>query len=455
MIFLLAIAGGLVVASLVAWFYALELNDARHTIFLVVALTYLGEALVTPEAASVSVGILRPQVAGQDFRPPDLVLMAALGVHLLVGKWGKIGPIGFTWAPFFALYLTGVPIGIYAGFDVAQVLFQGKVALYLIGGIVVASGAEVERLAASIGRLALFVAPLVPIGLILSITGARISINTPLQYFPNLGRLSHDTVTIMVVIGAAALIIEVVRERPRVWVVIAGVLLLFTPVTRDQRASYLSVAVIVIALLLLMLGATWRRRSSVGGVQVLLVLGVLLAVAMIGNTSGEPSSLVEKAFGGQGKSESAEERVSLYDQAYALAWERPFLGSGVGVEVDIKTVNTGEDLRTTAHNIMLDVWLRIGLIGLVFFVVAMLTTLGMGIHLWRTSASNTIAAVGMAGVLGMLGWLAKAFVEPALDKFRLAMLLGLAIGVVSAAWRTNQFEPKPSDVEADALGELV
>jgi hypothetical protein len=44
-------------------------------------------------------------------------------------------------------------------------------------------------------------------------------------------------------------------------------------------------------------------------------------------------------------------------------------------------------------------------------------------------------------LLGVVGWLAKALVEPALDKFRLSLLLGLALGFVAAAWR----DARPAD----------
>jgi O-antigen ligase len=440
-------AGSAILASLVvAWFYVLESNDRRHTIFVVVALSFILEAIATPEAASVPTGVLRPELLGQDFRPPDLFLFAALAARLLAGRWGRIGPVGLAWFPFFAIYFTGVVIGLLIGLDFAQVLFQGKALLYVVGGLVVASGVDVNRVNDSIGRVGLVLAPLVPVALIMTLTGTTIAVDTPLQSFPSLGQFSHDTVTLLVVIGGAVIITEAVRARPRWYVAASGVILLMVPITREQRGSYLTLAAVVVALLLLATGKTWRRRSSVIGVQVGMIVATLLAVGAVGLVAGAPSASLEETFGGQGKKESARERVLLYEQAIEMAEQRPILGSGVGIQVGIQRVNTGEQLDTTAHNLVLDIWLRVGLVGAAFMAIALGATVWTAISVWRGSATNPVAAVAIVGLLGVLGWLAKALVEPALDKFRLSLLLGLALGFVAASWR--------SDDKAESEGEV-
>ena len=445
MLIVLGLGAALLTSALIAWFYVLESNERRHTIFNVVALTFLFEALVTPEVAEVPVGLLRPELLGQDFRPPDLLLIAAIAARLLAGRWGRIGPVGLAWFPFFALYLTGVVIGLLVGLPFDQVLFQGKALLYIVGGMMVASGADVDRLVQSIGRVGLLLAPLLPIGLILSWSDLTIAIDTPIQSFPQLGMLSHDTITILVVLGGAVIVTEALRTRPRWYAAAAGAALLLMPITRDQRGSYLTVAAVVVTLVLLGLGPSWRRRSSVTGAQVAVVSLLLVAIGAVGLATGASSGVIEEAFGGQGKGESAEERVTLYEESLDLAQQRPIFGSGVGIEVDIKTVNTGEDLRTTAHNLVLDIWLRIGLIGVVLLGIALVVTSWTALSVWRGSATNPTAAVAIVGLLGIVGWLAKALVEPALDKFRLSLLAGLAIGFVASAWRAGSDQSDSSD----------
>jgi hypothetical protein len=428
-------AGAAVLATAVfAWFYTLDLNGRRHTIFNVVALTFIIEAVVTPEVAAVPVGLLRPEVFGQDFRPPDLFLLAALAARVLAGRSGRIGPIGLAWFPFFALYLTGVVIGLMVGLEFGQVMFQGKALFYILGGLVVASGVDVDRLYESIGRVGLVLAAFLPIGLLVSWSGLEIAVDTPVQSLPALGRLSHDSVTIMIVLGGAVLVTEAVRTRPRWYVAVAGVALLLMPITRDQRGSYVTLAAVVITMVILSLGRTWRRRTSVSGTHIALIALPLVAAGLIGLVTGASSGLID-SLSGQGKEESARERVLLYERSIDVAQERPIFGSGVGIEVDIKRVNTGEDLRTTAHNLLLDIWLRVGVVGVAFLIVALGVTTWTALSVWTGRARNPAAAMAIAGLLGVVGWLAKALVEPALDKFRLSLLAGLAIGIVAASWR--------------------
>ncbi len=448
MLIVVFLGAAILAAALFGWFFVLESNGRRHTIFNVVAVTFIVEAIVTPEVASVPVGLLRPELFGQDFRPPDLLLVAALAARLLAGRWGRIGPIGLAWFPFFALYFTGVVIGLMVGLEFQQVLFQGKVLLYVLGGLVVASGVDIDRLDASIGRLGLFLAPLLPIGLVVSLSDLQIVVNTPVQDFPQLGLLSHDSVTILVALGGAVIITEAVRPRPRWYVAAAGFALLLVPITRDQRGSYLTLAAVVITLAIVALaGQTWKRRSTVSGTQIGLILGLLVAIGSVGVAAGASTGIVDEAFGGQGNEESAKERVRLYEESIDLAQERPVLGYGVGAEVQTTRVNTGAALQTTAHNLALDIWLRIGFVGLAFLAIALGVTVWTAAAVWRGRAPNDVAAIAIAGLLGVVGWLAKAMVEPALDKFRLSLMLGLALGFVAASWRAAN----PDDDEVGTL----
>jgi O-antigen ligase len=427
--------GGIAASILIGWFRVLEANDRRHTIFVVLAVAYLFEAVTMPEASAVPFGIMRPRVLGQDFRPVDLVLFAALAVRALSPPRQLVGTVGLVWMPFVSLYATGVVAGLAVGLPVAQVLFQAKLLLYLVGGAVVASGMDVERFAASAGRMVRLLAPLVPIGIFVSLTGTRISVSTPLQNFPQLGLFSNDTITMLVVIGTAVLVIELVSVRRRFSVIVASVVLMGAPLAQSQRASYLTLVACGVVLVALVVGRTLRRRSRMGVVEIGLGLSVLVAIATVTLALGFVSSIVRDAFGGQGNEESAQTRVSLYEESMRMIGEHVLIGSGVGNQVESTRTNTGEDLVTTAHNVILDVWLRVGLIGLVFFVGAMVVTVAVAVRIWRRASDSAVAAVAIGGVFGLVGWLAKAMVEPGLDKFRLSLILGISVGAVAAASR--------------------
>lgn len=432
-----AALGGLTLLCLISWFVMLDVNGERHQIFVVLIGAYLVEAILLSESAGVPYGLFRPRVLGQDFRPVDIVLIAALAARTLSARPTRFGPLELAWTPFVLIYGVGVIAGLWAGIPLAQVLFQGKLLLYLVGGAVVASGVHVKRVASSLGRLSMILAPLVPIGLLVEVSGARVAVNTPVQRFPSLGKFSNDTVTIFVIIGAATIVAELVRERQRVGVIVASVVLMAAPLSGDQRASYLTLVACIVTLFFVLLGRTQRRRSAIGPIHVVLSGAAMVAVALVGIAAGPLSAIIEDAFAGQANEESAEARVGLYSESAEVIGEHVFIGHGVGSNVEGIRPHTGAELVTTAHNVLLDLWLRIGLVGLTAFVIAFAITLWTGVKVWRTAPSDAAAAVGMGGILGLVGWFAKAMVEPGLDKFRLSLIVGLSIGVLNAAWRVS------------------
>src|SRR6056297_864620 len=314
------LAGGLFLLALLTWFYLLEIDGRRHTIFTVLVVVFLVEAVIAGGGASVPVGILRPQFGGQDFRPPDLVIVAAFGAHLLAGRVGRIGPLAFAWSPFVAVYASGVATGLLNNQQTDIVLFEGKALFYLVGGALVASGADLERLMASVGRVGVVLAAVVPIALFLRSSGIELTINTPVQRLESLGAISNDTITILVAIGAIVILAESVRPDPSYLRLGAGVVLLLAPVAASQRASYLALAGSLAVLITLVAGRTWSARSTIRPVQLGLVAGMLTAVLLVGylatDSSGVVLSSVDDAFGGVGNQQSAQARTSLYDEAW-------------------------------------------------------------------------------------------------------------------------------------------
>ena len=428
---------GIAASVLIGWFRVLEANDRRHTIFVALAVAYVGEAVLMPEAAAVPFGLMRPRLLGQDFRPVDFVLFAALAVRLLSPPRNTVTRVGLVWTPFLLLYGSGVVAGLAAGLPFPQVMFQAKLLLYLGGGMVVASGMDIDRVASSAGRTARLLAPLVVLGMFVSVTRTSFSVSTPLQRFPQLGLYSHDTITMFVVIGTAVLVIELVSARRRFSVLVAGAVLMAAPLVRDQRASYLTLVACGAGFIGVLIGPTLRRRSRLGAVPIGLGLSAVIAFATVALAFGFVSSIVRDAFAGESNVDSAEARVSLYQESMNLIREHVFIGSGVGSQVETTKPATGDELVTTAHNVLLDVWTRIGLIGLVFFLAALLVTVAIGARVWRDASDDGVAAVAIGAVLAMLGWLAKAMVEPGLDKFRLSVILGISVGAVAAASRAN------------------
>jgi O-antigen ligase len=435
---MIVLAGGLFLLALLTWFYLLEIEGRRHTIFIVLAVVFLVEAIIAGGGASVPVGILRPRFGGQDFRPHDLVIVAAVGAHMLAGRIGRLGPLTFGWAPFAAVYACGVAVGLLYNQPTDQILFEGKTLFYLLGGALVASGADLVRLMDAIGRIGIVLAPIVPLALFLRTAGIDLAISTPVQQLPELGAVSNDTITILVALGAVLIIAESVRANPSYVRLGAGFVLLLAPVAGEQRGSYLSLAGSLLALIFIVGGRTWRERATLRPAHLGLVTAVLTAVLLVGylatDSSGVVISSVEDAFGGVGNEQSARARTSLYDQAISQISENPIFGTGVGTQVTT-TVESGE-LTTAAHNIVLELLLRVGMIGLATFVIAVAVTWAVSVRVWRWAPQPPIAAVGASVIIVFASVLSKAMVEPALSKYRLALILGMALGCLATAERT-------------------
>jgi hypothetical protein len=85
------------------------------------------------------------------------------------------------------------------------------------------------------------------------------------------------------------------------------------------------------------------------------------------------------------------------------------------------------------HNIFGDLVLRSGLVGLGLFLLALVTTAAAAARGWSWHESDRAAALALAGGAVVAGLIAKGMVESIFEKYRLAVLLGLGIGVMISA----------------------
>lgn len=447
MLLVLAVAG-LALNLLVWWFASLEIRGERHKIVVVLGLVLLIEAVLAGPAADVPRGFLRPDVAGQDFRPPDAVIVAALAARVLNLGQGRVSTQALWWSSFLVIYMTGAAVGILNGLPVVEVLFQSKGAFYIVGGMIVGSGADMKRLAESLPKVGLAGAGVVLVGFVVSAANLRLSFAIPGQRFNRLGNLSNDSITLLVLLGVMVLLVESTREHARPLYSLSGLLLLLSPAAGHQRASYLVLAICVLILGALVASPTWRRRSAVTVLEISLVFAGLLAlvgVNFIFNDAAAITSPLEDAFSGAAEQRSAASRFSLADQAIDRIQERPILGWGNGIKVTRQAALSNREVSAAAHNLILDVWMRLGVVGLILMISAIGSTTLTGLRIWRDSISRSTAAIGAAATIAMWGVITKGMVEPALDKFRLSLTMGLAIGLVIAAHRESLTETDPAE----------
>jgi hypothetical protein len=443
----IALVAGLTMTALLGWFSSLEAKGERHKILIVLVLVAVFEAMLAGRASEVPRGFLRPEIAGQDFRPPDAVIVAALGARVLNLKGERISGLAMFWAAFLAIYITSAAVGILNGFNTVEVLFQAKGAFYLTGAIVIASGADPRKVVDGLGRLAPWAGAATLIFIGLTLAGIRLAFTVPGQRINSFGFLSNDSVTLLTLLGAAVLLTEAIGEKPRALQVGSGLVMILSPVAGTQRASYLVLAVVILFLFGLFLTRGWANRASVTGLEVLLVLAALVGLAGVGFIVGDEEVVapIEDAFTGEAERRSAESRFSLADQALSRIADRPLLGWGTGVKVIRQAQLSNREVAAAAHNLILDLAMRVGLVGLgVFLAAVSASTLTAG-RLWRSTPDDRVAIVAVIGVICMFAVLSKGMVEPALDKFRLSQSLGVSIGLIMAAYNQH----------ASSLGRVV
>jgi O-antigen ligase len=85
------------------------------------------------------------------------------------------------------------------------------------------------------------------------------------------------------------------------------------------------------------------------------------------------------------------------------------------------------------HNIVVDLLLRTGAVGLALFLLAVIGSLSQAFMVWRYASDAMVAATALASVTIIAGWLAHGLVESLFEHVQLAPLFGITIGLAQAA----------------------
>ena len=210
-------------------------------------------------------------------------------------------------------------------------------------------------------------------------------------------------------------------------------------------------AVVLAAFSLVLFGPTWKRRTSVTPLEVGLTAAAIVGVALGGLVlTASPDVVfkpIEESFGGAAETRSAASRFDLASQALSSTADSPIIGHGVGTQVVRQGLYTSE-FPAAAHNIVLDLAMRLGLVGLVVFAIAVALSIATAAKAWKRAERTSVAAISLGAGLAVVGVLGKGMVEPALDKFRLSLPFGVAIGLIIAAGEAMRKQDAPVLVDA-------
>jgi len=236
----------------------------------------------------------------------------------------------------------------------------------------------------------------------------------------------------------------------------------------NERALLVNVAVAFLVVVAAVTVRWWhgeRRRFSVGSGQVLIALLTVVAVAISlivvpAAVDRRPpqiplSSSYENLFHSQGKAESAQDRLNLAAEAERLIPQHLFIGWGLGVQFPFYEAGVRRvEFNPYAHDFVLDLWLRMGLIGLLSFLAALGASVGEGLRVWRRQTDPVVAGLALALVAVVAGLTVTGLLEPMLDEYRFVTLFGISLGMLRACATSLKSRPPALTwhVEAVASG---
>jgi O-antigen ligase len=408
------------------------------------------EATVYADQNTLPRSLFHPGSGSAQLRLPEVYITLALIARLIArGKPTRIGLPAGLWLAFAAWMVVGGVEGHLYHNLLTQDLYEAKDILYIVGAYALASGVPVRRYIDSGGLLWIGNLTVACLTLVDLMTIGKITFNTHLPGLPlqDFGAVGSETAAIGLAIGTICFMVRLASGPVRARDVLALVPIVTAVVLANQRAVLVNLAVVAGVLCVLLFSGAWRgvvRRFSVKAGQIVLtalaVVGVALAVLFVPAAIDQKpvsvplSGQFDALFHSQGKVESAQDRLNLAAESEKLIPQHLFIGWGLGVEFNYYEAGQRKVVPIAyAHNIVLDLWLRLGLIGLIMFVAAMGFSLTDGVRVWRRHTDPIVAALAL-GILAVLaGLLATAFLEPFLDEYRLATLFGVSLGMLRAA----------------------
>jgi O-antigen ligase len=448
--------------ALFAWFYRLAAMQ-RHVVMVTFILGLLVVEGTLYETIVVPVGIFHPAMGSLQVRTIDIVIILALVASALAGPRSQLlTRTKLLWFVFALWIVTEALVGFMEGNSATFIGYEVKTILYL-GLFTVASRIPLRdpRTRRSLERFFIFTAGVAAFTITLGAAGGRMNVNLPGLHGAEIGKVGSISATLFVSIGALVLAIAMTSEVGRLKLLFCAPPLLIPPLMAHQRASLLNLLVCVVAIVALLPLARHRLRAT--PVEVALVFLAALAFislpVLIEGVVAEKrvipfSSSLSTAISGGEKRLSAQDRVNQLVEARKLIAERPLLGHGLGQTIEYYEVGFKEFQSSyLTHNIVTDLLLRTGIVGLLFFVLALGASLGQAVQTWRFSSEPLIAGVALGCCAIIAGWVAHGLVESLFEHVQLMPLFGICIGLAQRA-AAEASEPR-TELLPDAEPRLV
>jgi O-antigen ligase len=420
-------------------------GDGIVTVAVILGLVVVEVALYDSQNV-IAGGIFNPAAGGRSIRLYEILIVVGLAARLFVrGVPRSISVPMLVWGAFFVWAFAAAVMGRLQGNAITALTTEAKGALYL-GALILAAGVPIDdyfqrRPMKVVAGLAAGLATVLGASTLL---GTHIETSLPGLPAPSdgFGGMGADAATVFSCFGVGVFAYLLCTQSQRSWLALMAAPLFAAGLLSDQRAALLGIAaaVAVLAVILVIRLPRIRLTSAHVALTVAAVVALLIlptfATAAIGRSDPTVpfAGVYEATFGGQAEKESAEDRYNQWTEARKLIAERPVLGWGLGKSYTFYEVGTNTFVSTTlTHNIGLDLLLRTGAVGLGLFLLALIMSGNGGIRVWRYHPDERVAAIAAASLAVVAALVAKGMVESIFEKYRLAVFLGISLGVLLSA----------------------
>jgi O-antigen ligase len=466
-LFLEGLAGIAVVGLIFRWMVRTSRSPTgpERIVALLLALLVIDAGLYeNPDA--VPTGLFHLQAGSLSFRLFDVLIPLAIIARLVARPPVRRSPLQVSlWGAFLVwTALEGIE-GLMAGNSKDFVSYEAKLIIYL-GMFALVAAVPARRWLESRALRGVIVMSSVFAAFLLIATEGHLVINANLPGVPlaEFGVLGTDAATIFATFGIITLAVGICSDRGRLGILVVALPLLAAPLVSGQRAALLGLLTSVVVLVVALPFASRHIRvtGSEIGIVLAAAVGIVTALLVI-NALSDSSSVslplthqIQETFSSRGKQLSGDDRINQWAQARALIARRPWFGWGLGKEYEYYSPGFYEFMNTElTHNIVLDLLLRTGVVGLLLFLIAAVTSIRDSIVAWLRELDGRVAALALGCAAAFTGLLVKGQFESIFEKYRLAVLMGGLIGMsvsfAAARLEATAAERKARSFEAGAL----
>jgi len=434
-------------AAIVSMFVKWERTGREHLAPLVLLGMLVVEATLYADPNTLPRGLFHPGSGSTQLRLPEIYITFALVARLIArGRPTRIGLPAGLWLAFAAWMAVGAVEGKLYGNQFSLVTYQAKDILYIVGAYALAAGVPIRKYIDSGDLLKLGTLCVVCASVLDVMTLSHVSVNTTVPLLPLLafGGIGAETAALFLAIAAVCFLVRVASGPVQFRHVLALIPVVGAVLLADQRAVLVNLAVIVLVVVVGVAigprrGIARQLYVSLGQVvlTLLAVVAIILVIVVVpAAVDRQPpqiplSSSYESLFHNQGKAESAQDRLDLASSAEKLIPQHLIIGWGLGIDILFYEAGTRMvQQNPTVHNIVLDIWLRLGLIGLALFAAALGASVTGGLRVWWRHPDRVTATLALALLGVVAGLFATGLLEPLLDEYRFATLFGVSLGLL-------------------------